>query len=268
MRLRLLQLSDCHLQARAGEAFRGRDADCTLAALVAELSRMPAFDHLLLTGDLTHHAGVDAYRRLLSLIAPLAGEPHWLPGNHDEWNAMQAADPERVLGRKQVKLSGDWTLLQLDTTAFPDGRGSGSLSRRELEWLQQTLSLLKDQHVLLALHHNPVATGSRWQDAIRLGNPQVLEAIVEQAPQVKGLICGHLHQAQQLNFAGRPLWSAPSTVVQFAAGCDDFTLESDPSISTPGCRWYELHADGRIDAHLLHLSTTPECTSGEEACPA
>lgn len=266
MSLRLLQLSDCHLPERAGEPFRGRDADLSLAALVAELTRQPAFDHLLLTGDLTHHAGVEAYRRLLSIIESLSGERHWLPGNHDDGAMLNAADPSGQLGRKQVELDIHWTLLQLDTTACPDGRGSGSLAEAELHWLAQALDALKERHVLLALHHNPVATGSRWQDAIRLGNPEALERILQQAPQVKGLICGHLHQAQSLSFAGRPLWSAPSTVVQFAAGCDDFTLEGDPALSTPGCRWYELEADGAIQAHLLRLSTTPEGSLVQEAC--
>lgn len=261
MSLRILQLSDCHLPAVAGELFYGRDAERTLEQLVQVLAGWPAFDHLLLTGDLTHHAGPEAYTRLLSIIKPLSGERHWLPGNHDDPSIMQAADPEGRLGRKQVDLDRHWTLLQLDTTACPDGRGSGSLADAELAWLDQRLTALPDRQVLLALHHNPVATGSRWQDAIRLGNPAALEAIVARAPQVRGLVCGHLHQAQQLIFAGRPLWSAPSTVVQFAQGCDDFALEADARLSTPGCRWYELHADGRIEAHLLHLSTTSEAST-------
>ncbi|MBV0932416.1 metallophosphoesterase [Marinobacterium weihaiense] len=261
MSLRILQLSDCHLPEQAGEPFRGRDADRTLAALVAQLVELPAFDHLLLTGDLTHHAGVEAYRRLLSIIAPLTGTRHWLPGNHDVHSTMQAADAEGTLGRKQVDLGGDWTLLQLDSTASPDGRGGGSLAAAELDWLQRTLVTLRERHVLLALHHNPVATGSRWQDAIRLGNPDALRRILEPAPQVKGLVCGHLHQALALEYAGRPVWSAPSTVVQFALGRDVLALETDPVLSTPGCRWYALHDDGRIEAHLLRLSTCEEVLS-------
>ncbi|GAA0696212.1 3',5'-cyclic-AMP phosphodiesterase [Marinobacterium maritimum] len=258
MSLRVLQLSDCHLPAVPETPFYDRDADRSLAQLVAQLVLLPPFDHLLLTGDLTHHAGGEAYRRLLSIIEPLSGERHWLPGNHDDLAIMQAADPGGRLECKQVDLDHDWTLLQLDTTACPDGRGSGSLADEELAWLEQRLTALQERHLLLALHHNPVATGSRWQDEIRLANPEALEAIVADSPQVRGLICGHLHQALNLSFAGRPLWSAPSTVVQFAQGCDDFTLEADPRLSTPGCRWYELHADGRIDAHLLRLSTTLE----------
>ena len=254
MSLRILQLTDCHLSAEAGTLFRGRDADRALAQLVAQLATLPPFDHILLTGDLVHHGGPEAYARLLSIIAPLAGECHWLPGNHDQISAMQMADAEGRLGRKRIDTE-HWTLLQLDTTAAPDGRGSGSLAVTELDWLQQMLAGLQHRPVLLALHHNPVPTNSAWQDEIRLANPAALAALLQDAPQVKGLICGHLHQSQALTFAGRPLWCAPSTVIQFAAGCEHFTLETEPELSTPGCRWYELHDDGRIQAHLLRLST-------------
>ncbi|MBA4503421.1 metallophosphoesterase [Marinobacterium marinum] len=255
MSVRLLQLSDCHLPAQAGQRVHGRDADAGLAALVARLLELPPFDHILLSGDLAHHSGSDAYLRLLQLIEPLAGERHWLPGNHDDIDLMRAVDKGGKLGCKEVMLDSRWTLLQLDTTARPDGRGSGALAGAELNWLQERLSALQDRYLLLALHHNPVATGSRWQDEIRLGNPEALQRLLEQAPQVQGLVCGHVHQALTLQFVHRPLWSAPSTLVQFARGCETFTLETDPELSTPGCRWYELEADGSIQAHEVWLST-------------
>jgi Icc protein len=256
--LRILQLSDCHLPAEAGTLYHGRDPDRTLESLVQALTKEPAFDHILLTGDLTHHAGVEACRRLLTIIEPLAGERHWLPGNHDDRATLETADPDGRLGCKEVELDRYWTLLQLDTTARPDGRGSGSLADAELDWLQQRLAALQNRHILLALHHNPVATGSRWQDEIRLGNPEALQALLASAPQVRGLVCGHLHQALALECAGRPLWSAPSTVIQFAPRCDCFTLETDPLLSAPGCRWYELAADGSIQARVLRLSIEVE----------
>lgn len=257
MSQRVLQLTDCHLPAEAGTLFRGEDADARLAALVELLRKQPPFDTLLLTGDLVHHGGPDAYRRLLTLVRPLGCEVHWLPGNHDEPVAMHATDPDGKLGLKRIDLAY-WTLLLLDSTANPDGRGSGELAPAELDWLQHTLSELEDRSVLLALHHNPAATGSLWQDAIRLGNPEALAAVLVPCPQVRALICGHLHQSQALQFAGRPLWCAPSTAVQFAAGCETFTLETQAALSTPGCRWYELHDDGRINAHLLYLPAESE----------
>lgn len=251
--IRLLQLSDCHLPPVSGELFHGRDPDQCLIRLVEWLrSAFPPFDHLLLTGDLVHHGGPDGYTRLLQIVAPLSPRIHWLPGNHDMTAAMGLADHTAELGRKVVH-TGHWTLLLLDSTAAADGRGGGSLSRAELEWLGQQLAQAPRRPTLLALHHNPAPTGSRWQDAIRLGNPAALAERIEAAPQVRGVLCGHLHQLQTLRFAGRPLWSAPSSVVQFRPGRDRLELEPDPSRATPGARWYRLHPDGQLDAHPLQL---------------
>lgn len=257
MSQRVLQLSDCHLPAQPGTLYHGRDADQTLTQLVQQLGQMPRFDLTLLTGDLVHHAGPDAYQRLLEQVALLRSPCHWLPGNHDDTAAMAAVDAGRMPGGKRLDL-GRWTILLLNSTSNPDGRGSGDLATEELNWLQARLQQLQDRFVLLALHHNPTATGTPWQDATRLGNPDALEALVAAAPQVRGLICGHLHQAHALECAGRPLWSAPSTVVQFVAGSDRLEVETQPQLSTPGCRWYELQDDGRIDAHLVRLSTIEE----------
>jgi len=251
--IRLLQLSDCHLTPEAGKRFRGRDPEQCLRTLVDWLrATCPPFDHLLLTGDLSHHGGTDAYERLLRIVEPLSPRVHWIPGNHDDALAMQSIDVTGVLGQKVIH-SGDWTLLLLDSTDQPDGRGSGSLSTAELEWLQRQLSANTQRPILLVLHHNPAPTGSQWQDAIRLGNPEALEALLLQAPQVRGVICGHLHQRQALSVAGRPLWSAPSTVIQFRAGCEHFELETDPRLATPGARRFILKTDGQIETDVLQL---------------
>lgn len=250
---RLLQLSDCHLPPRAGELFRGQDVDRNLTHMVEWLQEQyPPFDHLLLTGDLVHHGGPDAYHRLLRIVAPLGAQLHWIPGNHDQPEAMQHVDADGCLSAKVIH-SGNWTLLLLDSTAEPDGYGSGSLSPAECVWLEQQLTHWAARSVLLVLHHNPAPTGSRWQDAIRLGNPDRLAALIEQQPQVRGVLCGHVHQAQTLSFAGHPLWAAPSTSVQFRAGCDQCELETEPQLAMPGGRWYQLQPDGAICAHLLRL---------------
>jgi len=251
--IRLLQLSDCHLPPAAGELFRGRDADLCLSRLVDWLRAEQApFDHLLLTGDLVHHGGPDAYARLLEIVRPLAKQIHWIPGNHDEIAAMQAVDNTGALGRKVIH-SGSWTLLLLDSTSAPDGRGSGTLAAEELAWLKRQLEREPRRPTLLVLHHNPAPTGSRWQDEIRLANPLDLAAVIEQAPQIRGLICGHLHQVQNLHFAGQPLWSAPSTVIQFRAGREAFELEPDPQRATPGARVYTLNLDGSLEQQVLQL---------------
>lgn len=259
MPVRVLQLSDCHLSPEPGGLFRGIDPMLQLQTVAADARRRfaPA-DLLLLTGDLTHHGGPEAYRRLLQSVEGLAHRRHWLPGNHDVAASMQAVEAaEPALGCKRID-TPHWRILLLDSTDAPDGRGGGSLAQAELDWLQQQLSDAGRHWVFIALHHNPVALGSVWQDAIMLGNAAPFWALVEACPQVRGVIFGHVHQQQQLWRASVQLFGAPSTALQFEAGCAEFQLETDMALARPGYRYYELADDGRIEAQLCRVAV-PDC---------
>ncbi|SEG80630.1 phosphodiesterase [Marinobacterium lutimaris] len=254
----LLQLTDCHLMPQPGQLFRDIDADRQLARVVEHLMGIDQpIDHLLLTGDLVHHGEAQAYRRLLDILAPLPGERHWIPGNHDEIDAMRAAT-SMPCGQEEVDL-GYWRLLLLDSSSYPDGRGSGSLNEEELHWLQQRLAQSPERPVLIALHHNPLSTGSDWQDEIMLGNAAAFTELVAAAPQVKAVICGHLHQSQVRTIAGAQFWCSPSTSVQFRPAQSDFLLESEGPDSQPGYRWYRLDPDGSVESGLVRVdAVAPE----------
>lgn len=262
----LLQLTDCHLAPEAGTLYRGYDADSTLGAAVVDAvavaaSRNLIYEHVLLTGDLVQHGGVSAYRRLLDLLAPLPAPWHWLPGNHDDSDVMAQLVTEPACASLQQKRidCADWRLLLLDSTAQPDGRGSGSLGAAELAWLTAELEQAQNEvpakHLLLVLHHNPLPTGSGWQDLIRLGDAEQFCALIRRYPQVRGVICGHLHQFQHWTLGPVQLFCAPSTVFQFKPGQDDLLQEDDPLRRAPGYSIYRLDSDGRISAEPHWLAS-------------
>lgn len=248
----VLQISDCHLPPEAGGLFRGIDPERQLHAIADDIRmRFPDADCLLLTGDLTHHGGADAYRRLLDAVGGLAPACHWLPGNHDVSEVM-AEVARDGLQQKLVDLVR-WRLLLLDSTALPDGRGGGSLDTAELTWLEESLATAGERPVLIALHHNPVAVDSDWQDTIMLGNPEAFWQVVDRYPQVRGVIFGHVHQAHALQRGEVALFAAPSTAVQFQARQADFRVEPDPQLAQPGYRVYRLQDDGRLKSRVVRV---------------
>ncbi|WP_188859186.1 phosphodiesterase [Marinobacterium nitratireducens] len=258
----LVQISDCHLPAEAGGLFRGTDPQRRLQAVVADIRmRFPDVDCLLLTGDLTHHGGADAYHRLLETVEGLAPDCYWLPGNHDRCEVMRdvATGP---LQQKCIDLVR-WRLLMLDSTAQPDGRGGGSLAQSELNWLEASLAAAGERPVLIALHHNPVAVGSAWQDEIMLGNAADFWRIVDAYPQVRGVIFGHVHQAHALQRGEVSLFSAPSTAVQFQAHQAEFALEPDPQLARPGYRLYRLQDDGRLKSRVIRVDELTVADPGQ-----
>ncbi|MCU7797626.1 MAG: 3',5'-cyclic-AMP phosphodiesterase, partial [Candidatus Thiodiazotropha sp. (ex Myrtea spinifera)] len=79
--------------------------------------------------------------------------------------------------------------------------------------------------------------------------------LVGQHPQVKAVLCGHIHQEFQGEHNGVKLLGTPSTCVQFIAGQDDFGIDACP----PGYRWLTLQQNGDIETGLGLL---PEIPSG------
>jgi len=61
---------------------------------------------------------------------------------------------------------------------------------------------------------------------------------------------GHVHQQLQLERDGVLLMSTPSSCIQFAPGSADFKVDDQ----SPGYRWLDLHADGRIETGVSRVS--------------
>lgn len=246
----LLQVSDMHLQQEPDMLLKGVNVEQRFQKVLAEIKAQSA-DALLLTGDLTHHAP-KAYDRLVSYIDDLSYPSYWIPGNHDLPEEMERfADTELA---SRVETFDDWKLIFLDSSSNPDGKGSGSLSESELEFLKTELSqTMPDQHVLLVLHHHPVSVQSRWQDEICLGNTDQFWRIVDLYPQVKGVIFGHVHQSWTLQRGDIQLFSVPATAAQFKAQTDSSEVEDDPKLAGPAYGRYQLHSCGKISQQVIRL---------------
>ncbi|MGB0203815.1 MAG: metallophosphoesterase [Neptuniibacter sp.] len=249
--LRLIQVTDMHLQDRPEIEMRGVNPEERFLAVMDEVSLQKA-DMLLLTGDLTHHSK-PAYQRLSTYLQHLTFPSYWIPGNHDLTGEMfKFADCG--YGRKVVE-QGGWRILLLDSSSSPDGRGSGSLSEAELDFLSTELEeTAHSQNVLLVLHHNPVSVNSEWQDAIMLANADQFWSIVERYPQVKGVMFGHVHQAWQLERNNLKLFSCPATAAQFKSCTASSETENIPELSGPAYAIYELHENGLITQKVKRLT--------------
>jgi Icc protein len=250
--LRLLHITDTHLHADAAARLRGVDTYRTLAR-VLETARGHAADAILATGDLSQDETPGSYGHFRTLVGSL-GLPVWcLPGNHDAPLPMGAglgAPPFFVGG---VRRGGNWSVVLLDS--FCAGDHGGRLADEHLEWLGSVLRKEQAPHVLLAIHHHPLALGSRWLDDLGLRNAEQLLAIVDRAPQVRGVVAGHVHQASDRVRNGVRYLSTPSTCFQFLPGSDAFAVDRRP----PGFRRIVLMSDGSITTEVVWVEPPPDC---------
>ena len=253
-KLKILQLTDSHLYADPSRCLLGINTLETFDQVLAQaLHEQGIPDLLLATGDLVHDASDSGYKRLLGRLK-LTGVPTYcLPGNHDLPKKMkQIMNQDNVHTLPSVQAAG-WSLIFLDSTIA--GNESGSLDKEQLELLQLLLEAHPDKHTLICMHHHPVPVGSRWMDTMVLKNPDQFFGLLADHPQVRAVLCGHIHQKYENEHQGVRLIGTPSTCVQFVAGQDDFAIDACP----PGYRWLNLLPSGEIETGLGLL---PEIPSG------
>ncbi|WP_163558911.1 phosphodiesterase [Halomonas sp. NO4] len=233
--MRLIQVTDCHLhadpRARSRAGFPLRQLERALEAVVDERP-----DLVLITGDISQDETAASYQLAERALARLGCPWFWLAGNHDDPAQMAAV---REL-QTEVELDG-WRLLLLDTRV--SGHPHGELGEAQLAALAERLEA-DDRPTLITMHHPPLAVGSEWLDAIGLADREALWQTLAAYPQVRLILCGHIHQAfasRQRHAEGEvAVYGCPSTTDQFLAGSAAFAIDE---ASRPGYRVVELRGD-------------------------
>lgn len=245
--LRLVQFTDMHLFGDPTEDLRGVASLPALRACVAHAREaIAAADAILVTGDVVQD-DIGGYAHLRALLAPLGKPVLCIPGNHDDVAAMR-----RELGAAPFTMAphvdlGRWRIVLLDSVK-PQA-AAGRLSRATLRQLGESLASSGPRHVLVCLHHQPVGMRSRWLDAVGLENADELFALIDDAPQVRAIVWGHVHQAWEGERRGVRLLSTPATCAQFLPESDEFAVDTRP----PAYRILELAPDGAVRTEVVWL---------------
>lgn len=247
MTILIVQLTDTHLFAEPGPIMFGGDTHASFEQVLTCLQRwIQRHDHppdlLLLTGDLSQDDSPASYRHLHRAIAPLARPTYWLPGNHDQNTAAITEELSQApFHPTKAFQAGGWQLILLDTM-LPK-RVQGRLSEDSLAALESQLRGAPDTPTLIALHHPPFSIDSDWMDAIALENAAEFWQICDRHPQIRIVLCGHIHQEFSAMRGPIQCLGTPSTCVQFLPKVKDFAVDPAP----PGFRWLQLNEDGSFN---------------------
>jgi Icc protein len=241
--VRLVQITDTHLNAEPGGTLLGLDTDRSLRHVIdLVLDRHGGMDAVLATGDISDHGSEEAYLRARDYFARLPADTFWIAGNHDRRDLM-----EKVLGRDGLLVralqAGRWQVVLLNSQI--PGEVGGELGREELAWLESCLDEAagKQLYTLICPHHQPVPMGSAWIDQQLVADEKAFFKLVDRFPLVRGILWGHVHQQLDPERTGAKLMSTPSSCIQFAPHSDDFKVDD----IAPGYRWLELLPDGGIE---------------------
>lgn len=254
----IVQLSDPHV------SFGPRDCGAAEALqkvveIVLEMELAP--DAILLTGDLTQHGRQAEYVRVKELVGAVGAPVHPIPGNHDDREALRSAFADhpqlsQTDGRVNYEATaGELRLLMLDSLI--SGRPEGELGSEGVEWIGSRLREDRDTPTLVALHHQPIATGIKAMDAIGLAAADVdaLALEISRAPGVRSVVAGHVHRSIVGDLAGCPVLVSPSTL-----GVLTLTFRDGPELSSstepPG---FAIHrySSGSIVHHCRFTDRQP-----------
>lgn len=247
--IRIVQITDTHIAREPGPTdFEGVDTAATLAAVLGAIDAQPApVDCVVLTGDLVDIPSPEAYGRLLALLEARPCPVVCLPGNHDDPGMMDRLLNRGVVSTARVIDLGAWRVIMLND--WVEGSPGGRFRPEELAFLETALSAAGSIPVLVCLHHPPVPVGSPWMDAMGLENAADLFDVTDSFNNVRGMICGHIHQEFGAERDGMPLLGTPATCVQFRPGVSRYTVDPLP----PGYRVLELLPDGALFSFVIRV---------------
>jgi 3',5'-cyclic AMP phosphodiesterase CpdA len=255
----IAHITDTHLKAGRRLAYRKVDTASALEACVRHLQRLPqAPDVVLVTGDLGDLGVAAEYELFREITAPLAMPLYVIPGNHDDRAAMRAAFADHpYLQQDETFLHyaiDDWParLIGLDSTV-PRAPG-GDMCPQRLAWLSRTLAAAPSKPTLLFMHHPPFLTGIGHMDRQNCANAAALGAVVEAHPQVRLLLCGHVHRSIHVTWHGIQASIGPGTSHAVA-------LDLDPAappafiVEPPACQLIVWRAESGFTTHLSPIGT-------------
>jgi 3',5'-cyclic AMP phosphodiesterase CpdA len=226
---------------------------------IAGLSRPP--DVVVVTGDLTNHGAADEFRLLTDLLAPLRMPVYLIPGNHDDAGVMPAAlGHPSYLGQCRNHLSytvegQPVRIVAVDTT--DPARHDGVFPQERADWLEATLAAQPARPTLIAMHHPPFATGIWWMDCLGIDGAGRFRDIVRRHPQVRRVICGHVHAPVQAMWRATMLSVCPSLAYQVVANLDP----AAPPVMAAGQQAFQLH---HWDGEEFVSNTVPLQTNGAQ----
>ncbi len=254
--LRVAQLSDTHFLEHGTDPEGGHGYDTSEAfdAVVDDL-RGRELDLVVVTGDIADHGRAEQYEIAVAAFARLPCPVFACPGNHDFDSSFRSTFRAPGLFVPRVTQHGPWSFVYADSNAGamdaddtgrlvdPPGEyrlhGNGSLGAAESAWLRTATVGHDADHVFVWLHHPPDPDVPLTNDPAYTAE---WEAVVANRPKVRGFGGGHTHVPSLYEFAGRPVFVAPSLK-------NNFDLLASTWLP-PGYRTYEFGTDGTVTSEV------------------
>jgi 3',5'-cyclic-AMP phosphodiesterase len=209
--MRILHLSDTHLDRTDSPNADGVNARQSLRQMLGDLDAVQDIDVIVISGDIAGDRSKEAYlaaRELSGEFARTRNVPMiYSIGNEDERAAfgevlssghldarghdradyvVSSSDDERAA----PGYAGGYRFVTLDSLV--PRKAYGWISKAQLDWLREVQSEASPQGTVLVFHHPPIALDVEVQHALGLQNPSDLAEAIRDTD-VQLILCGHFH---------------------------------------------------------------------------
>lgn len=245
----IIQISDTHLMDLPDKDFVELNPEHSFHHTMDHiLSSHQNIDMIIHTGDVAQVPKPITYQRYLNYMHSLNIPFCQTPGNHDDATCFPYPKQTQI---SSISL-GLWRIILLDS-AIPN-KVDGFINQKQLDHLDQLLHQHQNQHILIGCHHHPLEMKSAWIDQHCLKNTDQLMHLISQHQHVKAIIHGHVHQEATIYFEHIPIFSVPSTCIQFKPLSENFALDDN----LPGYRLLKLYDDGHLDTEVFRVNYVQE----------
>jgi Icc protein len=217
--LTIAQITDLHIMHANGSVDAKRNAERLRTVLAAIHALRPRPAAIIASGDLANVGTPDEYAALAEILSEAEIPLHLAVGNHDRrgpfleaFSGLYARVDANGFAQYVVDV-GEVRLVVCDT--LDESEPQGAFCEVRAAWLADTLDVAPDRPTVVVIHHPPIPSGIQWMDPNPLSDWIVrLEGVLSSRPQVKVVLCGHMHRAYHGVFAGRPVSVASATALQ------------------------------------------------------
>lgn len=222
--LTFVHISDTHIPADPAYALDYASIQPYEGArlLVDKINALPfAPDFVLHTGDVAYNPDPEAYTNCKDILSAIKYPVHYVAGNHDS-----SADLQRVMMGKNEPVAKLHYTFEVNGVQFAvvDSNGPaepprGFMTEGQLAWLREICEADDARPLVIATHHNPLATGVPWlDDFMAIQNGEAFHrALLPARGRLRGVFFGHVHQNLDIYRDGVLYCSALSPWTQYHA---------------------------------------------------
>ena len=216
----IAQISDCHITV-SGKAYGKAATNIAVQAAVNHLNKLPTKpDCTIITGDITDAGSREEYLIANELLSNLEMPFFMIPGNHDHRATMRDVFSQHEYLQRDVSNASirysieEFPVRLIGLDSLRPGLHGGGIDDEDLTWLGQKLA--DEQPTVVFMHHPPFATGVSYMDEEGFFNASRLKSILNAAPSVLRVCCGHIHRPIMHMFGTTPACVCPSTGLQLS----------------------------------------------------